>query len=775
MGFILAIAAPAAHRVLGRASGWVLGALPAGLFIYFLRELAAIQGGGHRVVSHGWVPSLGVELSFLVDGLSLLFALMITGTGALVVVYSGRYLAGHRHLGRFYAYLLMFMASMLGIVLANNIISLFIFWELTSFSSYLLIGFKHDEQRSRQAARMALLVTGLGGLALMAGLLLMGQVGGSLELSELLGRGEELRAHGLYGAILVLVVLGAFTKSAQFPFHFWLPNAMEAPTPVSAYLHSATMVKAGIYLLARLSPALGGTQAWMAILTATGALTMVLGAWLAIQQVDLKRLLAYSTLAVLGLLTMLLGLGVEAAVKAAVLYLLVHSLYKGALFLISGNVDHATGSRDAGELRGLRRAMPWTCGAALLAGLSMAGLPPFFGFIGKESFYAAVMNAPAQAGLLVVLAVVSMTLMFVVAGVVGFRIFMGPVTGGAARAHEAPRAMWVAPVLLGLLGLLFGLFPGPVERGLLAPAAAAVLGHPDVPVPLDLALFHGLNWELALSVLTVAAGIVLYRSWDRVRAAIGVLERLHRHGPARWYEWALQALDKVARVQTLLLQCGSLPVYVQIVLIVGIVAIGVTWGAPINTLDLTGWRDVRLYEFMIVLVMVLATCEIIRTRSRLTAIISLGVVGYCIALIFQFYGAPDLAVTQFAIETLSVVLFVLVLYRLPRFARLTAGVRRGWDALVAVSFGALMTGLLLTSASKESDSHLSRYFAQNSVAEAKGHNIVNVILVDFRALDTLGEITVLAVAAIGVFALLKLRLEKARRRCPPNAADSAMD
>jgi multicomponent Na+:H+ antiporter subunit A len=376
-----------AHR-----SGWIAAALPAGLTLYFGSLIGPIAAGQRLVVAYPWVPSLGVILSFQVDGLSLLFALLISGIGTLVMVYSGGYLAGHHQLGRFFAIILAFMAAMLGLVLADNLLLLFAFWELTSLTSYLLIGFEHERPAARAAALQALLVTGAGELAMLAGLILLGQVGGSLELSQLLTRGEAIRADALYPAILLLILAGALTKSAQVPFHFWLPNAMEAPTPVSAYLHSATMVKVGIYLLARLSPVLGGTPSWQLVLTMVGTATMLVGAWLAVRHTDLKRILAYSTLSALGTLVMLLGIGSAYAATAAVAFLFGHALYKGALFLVAGAIDHETGTREVDRLGGLRGAMPITAAAAGLAALSMAGLPPFFGFIGKELSYEAVLG-----------------------------------------------------------------------------------------------------------------------------------------------------------------------------------------------------------------------------------------------------------------------------------------------------------------------------------------------------------------------------------------------
>lgn len=373
--FILALAAPGLHRWLPHRSGWVLSILPLILTVFFAFKIPQINAGLVVTEYYDWVPSLGATLSIYLDGLSLVFALLICGVGTLIVIYSGGYLCGHPHLGRFYTFLLFFMASMLGVVLAGNLISLFVFWELTSISSYFLIGFDHQRESARTAALQALLVTGIGGLALLAGVLFMSWVGGSLEIKDLLTRGDMIRGHGLYLPILILVFLGAFTKSAQVPFHFWLPSAMEGPAPVSAFLHSVTMVKAGVYLLLRLSPILGGTDAWQFSLTLVGAATMITGAFMALVQTDFKLLLAYSTVNGLGTLVFLTGLGTPLSIQAAMVFLVVHALYKGSLFLSAGVVDHETGSRDLSRLKGLSRRMPMITGAAVLAAVSQSGDP----------------------------------------------------------------------------------------------------------------------------------------------------------------------------------------------------------------------------------------------------------------------------------------------------------------------------------------------------------------------------------------------------------------
>jgi multicomponent Na+:H+ antiporter subunit A len=760
-GFVLALAAPGLYRLTGRAAGWVLALLPLALTAYFVSFLEPVASGEVYRSRHDWVPSLGVSLSFTLDGLSLLFALLITGVGALVLVYAGGYLAGHPLLGRLYAFLLTFMASMLGLVLSDNVLTLFVFWELTSISSYLLIGFDHERREARAAALQALLVTGGGGLALLAGLLLLGHAGGSLELSALLTQGDRLRSHPLYAPALVLILLGAFTKSAQFPFHFWLPGAMEAPTPVSAYLHSATMVKAGVYLLARLSPALGGTDAWVWALSVGGGITMLVGAWMALVQSDLKRVLAYSTVSALGTLTLLLGLGGPLATPAAVAYLLGHALYKGALFLVAGSLDHETGTRDADRLGGLRRAMPVTALAAGAAALSMAGLPPLFGFVAKELSYEAAQNAPAWVAAAAVAANVPLV---AVAALAGIRPFLGRTVPIPRPAHEAPPSLLLGPVVLAGLGIAFGLWPGLGAESLVSAASTAILG---TPVGAHLALWHGLTPALALSAATLAGGVGAYWGRGLLRRVASRWEGAARWGPAGWYELALRGLSGAAVGLTGVLQSGYLRYYLMITVAatVGLTGYALTTSGPLTVA--VNWSDLRFYEAGLAVLILLATLAAILLRSRLAAIAALGVVGYGVALVFVLFGAPDLAMTQFLVETLTVILFVLVFYHLPESRMVSETVARWRDAALAVAVGAVMTALVLVGTPEHYPS-ISAFFVENSVPRGHGRNVVNVILVDFRGFDTLGEITVLAVAAVGVYALLKLR-----RRADGDAAEIA--
>lgn len=760
-GFVVAPAAPWIARAFRGAAAWILALVPLSLAVYFAGLIGSVARGQAVTEIHSWVPALGVDLSFRADGLSLLFALLISGVGVPVVIYAGGYLAGHPQRGRFLAYLLMFMASMLGVVLADNLVLVYVFWELTSISSYFLIGFHASEANSRAAAWQALLVTGAGGLCLLAGFLLLGIAGGSMDVSTLLGRGDMARAHPLYLPVLVLIGLGAATKSAQFPFHFWLPAAMAAPTPASAYLHSATMVKAGVYLLARLHPVLGGTDEWRYGLSALGAATAVAGAYLAWIQTDLKRILAYSTVGALGTLVMLVGWGSEAALVAAMVYLVAHAGYKGGLFLVTGSIDHATGTRDVTRLGGLRRAMPLSAVAAVLAGLSMAGAPPWLGFTAKELVYQATLGVPA----LLAVGIAANVVNVMVVGLAAVGPFFGPARA-PGEPHEAPAGMWLGALVLGASGLFFGLASRAAGDTLFAPAAAAAGG----PSRVDLSPLHGLslrhggapNVVLIASVVTVLAGVAGYVSIRWLRRAARPLDVLLRWGPARWYEEGLRGMLFVAGIQTRVLQDGHLRHYLLVTIASTIAVVGAALAQVTGLLAWSSRPEIRLHEAVLAAVVLAAALVVAIARSRFAAVTATGVVGYGVALFFALFGAPDLAMTQFATETLTVILLVLVLHRMPGFVPLSSRPARGRDALVALAGGALMTALVLMAGAEPGGSRLTPYFAENSLSRAHGRNVVNVILVDFRALDTLGEITVLAVAALGAHALLVLRPEGPR-------------
>ncbi len=760
-GFAVAVVAPWLAQYVGRFAGWVIALLPVSLVVYLAGFLPDIADGQTVVESTRWFPSLGISLSFLLDGLSLTFALLISGIGALVMIYTGGYLQERRDIGRFFAFILAFMASMLGVVLANNLITLFVFWELTSLTSYFLIGFDNEKKESRAAALQALLVTGLGGLVLLAGLLLLGQVGGSLELSELLANPEVIRDSSLYLPILLLVLVGAFTKSAQVPFHFWLPNAMAAPTPASAYLHSSTMVKAGVYLLARMHPILGGTEAWFGWLTAFGAVTMLAGAFFALRETYFKRVLAYTTVSALGALTLLLGIGTKLSIKAAMTFLITHAFYKAALFLVAGAVDHATHQRDVEKLGGLARKMPVTATAAVLAALSMAGVIPLIGFLSKELLFEAALDAPSL-NLLLTLVVLIASIWIVAAAAIGcIKPFFGSSAHTPQHAHEAPLSLWIGPVLLALSGLAVGLAPQWLAGPLVAAASSAVLG---TATQVKLALWHGLTWSLALDWIAILGGVAFYLWRSPVRQFIARFETLLKHGPARWYEWGLNGLNAVAAWQTRTIQSGYLRFYLMTIVLTAVGLVGyvlvVRGGGFPSSIKTSDWR---FHEVGLAVIVLLAAGAVVFARSRLGAIAAMGVVGYGVGLLFVLFGAPDLAITQFVIETLTVILFVLVFYHLKRFKEFSRRRSRARDAVIALAAGALMTVLVLIASLTQWHQSISTYFVENSYTAAHGRNVVNVILVDFRGIDTLGEITVLAVAGIGVYALLKLRLDKSKK------------
>ncbi|WP_417864117.1 putative monovalent cation/H+ antiporter subunit A [Vreelandella venusta] len=754
MGFVLAASSPLLNRWFGERTSLVLALFPALMAAWLFSQAAAVMSEGPLLLEWSWVPSLGISLSFLLDGLSLLFGLLITVIGTLVLIYAGGYLKGHADIARFHLALVAFMASMLGLVLADGLLTLFVFWELTSITSYLLIGFNHTDIEARKSARQGLFVTVAGGLALMAGLVLLGQASGSWSFYEIGQMESDLREHSLYTPMLICLLLGAFTKSAQFPFHFWLPNAMAAPTPVSAYLHSATMVKAGIYLLARLHPELGGTALWVGILSVVGAITMLTGAFLAVHHTNIKKLLAYSTIMALGTLTMLLGIGSEYAMTAFVTFLLAHSMYKGALFMVAGILDHETGTKDVTAMGGLKSAMPITAMIAFVAALSLAGVPPLFGFIGKELMLEAALGAERFDVLLALFAFLAAILTIAVAAIIAFRPFYGRQIETPKTPHEAPLSMLVGPSLLALGSLLLGLAPALLGAdALLTSAATAVVGE---PLQVSLSLWYGVNMALIMSIASLGLGFLLFKRWDSVRCKLAMLAPLMRHGPEAGYEGFMNGIVRFSEWQTRLLQNGYMRNYILVMLVVLIALIGnsiLVRHAPQLVLAL----DVRFHEVIVAGTMVMGALFATISRSRLGAVVSVGIMGFSIALIFILFSAPDLGITQLLVETMTVILLVLVLFRLPRFSNLSTTLERIRDGAVAAMMGILIFLLIMTAWSINQFEPISMYMIENSAPLAYGRNIVNVILVDYRALDTLGEMFVLALAAIGVIAMLKLR------------------
>jgi len=596
---------------------------------------------------------------------------------------------------------------------------------------------------------------------MLAGFILLGVTAGTSEISELnaLPAGT-LAAAPAFSWILGLILLGAFTKSAQFPFHFWLPNAMAAPAPVSSFLHSATMVKAGVFLLARLHPCLSAHELWVGIVAPVGAATLVTGVFLGLRQTDLKKILAYTTLAVLGTLTMLLGIGTELAIKACLVYLLAHALYKAALFMSAGSVDHETGTREIAELSGLRRTMPFTAAGAIVGALSMAGIPLLLGFVSKEYFYKALLDADGPLFLWEAIGVGTSMLLFALAVIAGIRPFLGPLKATPKHAHEAPWTMWIGPLMLGVLAIKFGAFPGWVGGHLITPASQAVVA--DASFHAHLKLWHGWNTALVLSIFTVVGGVLAYAAapaWRRISSSL--YRVLSAIGPETAYDRLLDGVLGFAKWQTRTLQNGKLRNYIltvggfaTVLLIFQIVRV------PFE-IDPARMSPPSLLGATVCGLIMAAGIFACFAKSRFTAILTLGVVGLGVAILFFLFSAPDLAMTQILVETLTVILFVLAFYKLPLLREFSSSAIKARDAIFAAVFGIVMAALVMIAFHVEQTAGpISDYMSANSLPLANGRNVVNVILVDFRALDTLGEITVLAVAALGVFAMLRLRTPK---------------
>lgn len=732
--------------------------------LLFLLPLLPAALSGHSVVaSYAWLPQYGINLALRLDGLGALFALLILGIGLLVVLYAYYYLPASDRLGRFYALLLLFMASMLGIVLSENLLLLVVFWELTSVSSFLLIAYKSESHEARIAARMALAVTGGGGLALLAGVLLLGHAAGSFELSEVLTAGDTVRASSLYLPILALILLGAFSKSAQFPLHFWLPNAMAAPTPVSAYLHSATMVKAGVFLLARLYPVLSGSTAWFFVVSSIGAITLIYAAYMALQRHDFKGLLAYSTISNLGLITLLFGLGTPMSVVAGVFHIINHAIFKASLFMAAGIIDHECGTRDMRRLNGLFRFMPVTATLAIIAAASMAGIPLLNGFISKEMFFTETVAYSAfdlPPWLLPAVATIGgMLAVAYSARFVHEVFFNGDPVDLPRQPHEPVRWMRIPIEILVVLCLLLGVLPGWSAGMLLAGAATAVLQSP-LPV-YDLKIWHGFNLPFVMSLVAIAGGITIYL----LRRP---LYRLHERLPTIHARTAFERCHQVARnfAERVLatVDNGSLQRYV-LLLCVFTLGYGV-WafngsGPPPQTVALLPADGAAIFA---VLALMLA-CAVVTLlhRRRLLAIIFINVAGLVVVLGFVRFSAPDLALTQFAVEVVATILMLLALFYLPQITHDNEPrLRLLRDAVIAIAIGGGM-GIVAYALLASPFASISAFYLDQSIPGGGGSNVVNVILVDFRGFDTLGEITVLAMAALGAHALLdRLQLQPRR-------------
>lgn len=754
--FVLAASMLFLGRLVKKNFAPFMALLPLGIFIYFLSFIPKISAQKFIHQNVQWVPSFGVNLDFYLDGLSLIFCLMISGIGALVFLYTASYLKNHPFLDRFYAYLSIFMGAMLGVVLSQNLITLFIFWEITSISSFFLIGFNNEQEGSRKSALTALCITGIGGLCLLVAAILMGNVAGSYNILNIQLSENILKNSNLYSAIVLLIFGAAFTKSAQFPFHFWLPGAMKAPTPVSTYLHSATMVKAGIYLLLRLSPTLSGTALWNGTLTLIGGFTMLYAAIHTLFRLDMKGVLAYSTISALGILTFLIGIGSDAAILAAVVFLLIHATYKAPLFLITGIIDHETKTRNLTELSGLSKVMMPVAIMAFFAALSHGGVIPTFGFVGKDLIYESLLND----NFLIIIAIISNALLLYAGLATGFKPFWGKLPERYKNLHMPDIYMWLPPAILSALCLILGIYPALVQHSLIEPALAS-LGKNTV---FHLKLWHGFNKVLMLSLLTMGLGFAIFALMKPSQKKEEFIKKFNKISPHHIILRLTDAFCAFSSFLTKKIQGGHLTTYVKNTILCATILICIGLFDRFSyRLDYQSFSELTIHEVVILIVLIVAILFTTFTKSRLAAVAAMGLMSFSMCMIFMMYSAPDLAMTQFSIDTLTVVLFVLMLYKLPYYLKLHTQKTQMLDGFLALCFGVVISLTCLEVLSTPQNTEVSSFYAQNSYIAAHGKNIVNVILVDFRGADTMMEISVLSIAAIGVFGLIKLRLKTKER------------
>lgn len=762
--FLLSFSTLLFHRFQPQVVGFASAIILFGIFLFFTSLIAPILQGKHIVQEIAWVPALHINLRFYLDGLGLFFTLLISLFGSLIVFYATVYMRRKRKVDRFLFFLLLFTGSMLGVVLSDNIFLLYIFWELTSISSYLLISFNNGKKKARDAGMQALLITNIGGLALFAGLLLLGSAVHSYNLSDILR--HDIAALNVYTQpIILLILLGCFAKSAQFPFHFWLPNAMAAPTPVSAFLHSATMVKAGIFLAMRFNPLFSETGLWHYSLLFIGGITMIFGALQSLKEDDLKSALAYITISTLGLLMASIGIGSNLALQGALIYLLVHALYKGSLFLVAGNIDKELKTRSLNSLSGLFKYMPYTGIAAILACLAMAGIPPLLGFIAKEKLYEAMLAGDWRNYILLILFFLSSAIYFLLSLKLSYGIFFGRSTNlikaNEHKVKEVPFFMWFPPFLLGSLGLLFGVFGIYIEPFFNAISHAIVTDRQHIDV--DLTMWHGFNNPFILSVLTWMFGLVLYLF--RTKLSFFVID-LDLFSFEKCYVFTLKKLNLLALSITRIFQNGLLTRYLKVIFSVLILFLSYIYmkGGLFPKEIKFEWRNLLLdvYIFFPVLLIFVGTLFILKTSSRLRILVCLSMVGYGIAFFYAIYSAPDVSMTQFLVETVTLVIFTIILNRMPKNVAFPLEARKVLITVISILFGLIMTLALFSLQQYEPDPTLKNFYLQNSTLRGHGENVVNVMLVDFRAFDTLGEIIVLCMTAIGVVALINLKTKEER-------------
>ena len=752
------------------AEAWLAGGIALTCAILALMQFPEIRDGGVVHATVAWAPTLGLDFSLRMDGYAWLFTMIVSLMAVLVVLYARYYMSPEDPVPRFFSFFQAFMGAMLGVVLSGNLIQMVLFWELTSLSSFMLIAYWHHRADARRGARMALTVTASGGLCLLAGVMLIGHIVGSYDMDRVLASGDLIRNHDWYMGVLILVALGALTKSAQFPFHFWLPHAMAAPTPVSAYLHSATMVKAGVFLLARFWPVLSGTDEWFWIIGGAGLCSLVIGAYAAIFQRDMKGVLAYSTISHLGLITLLLGLNSTLGLVAAIFHMVNHATFKASLFMAAGIVDHETGTRDMTRLSGLRRAMPITTTLAIVAAAAMAGVPLLNGFISKEMFFAETIfvsgSAWGRIGLPLAATVagafsVAYSLRFIA------QVFYGPPAHDLPRApHEPPKFMLFPSALLAAACLIVGILPSYTLGPLLEVAAVSVLGRSNMP-EYSLALWHGFNLPLIMSLLAMVVGTGLYLALRRQQAAHpGRAPVIYRLDGRRSFERVMEALETSAAWGVAHLSSYRLQLQLLVMVVVALVA---AW-LPLKSGGWTGsWANTTpidpVFAGMWVIGGACALGVAFQAKyHRLAALTLVGGTGLVVCLTFMWFSAPDLALTQLAVEVVTVVLLLLGLRWLPRRiehddeglqARMRIRGRRLRDLVLAIIVGAGVSTLAFAVLTRPAGETISTFFLQQALPLGGGTNVVNVLLVDFRGFDTLGEITVVGIVALTIYALLR--------------------
>lgn len=775
---IFSILIPTLYRFYKRIHlGWFVLPIPVVLFIYFLSYIKLTMSGHYTEQSVSWMPQIGMNFDVYVDGLGLLFALLITGIGSLVVLYSISYLNQEEQLGHFYCYLLIFMSAMLGVVLSDNLLILYLFWELTSFSSFLLISFWRHKEKSLYGAMKSMMITVLGGLSLLGGFILLYIATGSWRIREIISQVDLIQTSPIFILAMIFVIIGAMTKSAQFPFYIWLPDAMEAPTPVSAYLHSATMVKAGIYLVARLTPIFAISEGWIWTVALFGLITLFWGSFNATKQLDLKGILAFSTVSQLGMIMSMLGIGAVsyhfegsesqlyvAAYTAAIFHLINHASFKGALFMITGAVDHATGTRDIKKLGGLMTIMPISFTLSIITALSMAGVPPFNGFLSKEAFLESVIEVTHAH----IFSLNTLGILFPILGIVGsiftfvyslkfiYEIFLGDYQPDVLpnKAHEASALMNISPIILSLLVIVIGLFPSLVAAPLVTPAARAIANSNSIHA--EFHLWHGITPALLSTIVIYIIGALLFftsKHW------VGALRKMPEYLTLNyWYNQTGRYSPYYATQITRTYMTGYNRNNLVIIFFTMILLTFVTLLFAPFSINLENVSPVRTYEAISVITISIAAVMIVFARSRLFSIIMLSAVGYSMAIFFIFFNAPDLALTQFVVETISTALFLLCFYHLPNISRYNESVKdKIGNIVISVGVGLVVIALGLIAYGNRHFTSISEFYKKHVYDLAEGKNMVNVILVDFRGTDTLFESAVLGIAGMGIYTLIKLR------------------